>query len=411
MERVKAMLFLHDLELELQKQMQKFELDVRNRWARLPALEVNTIYHICPYFDDIDNYFQKGIMRIVDHACRQYHSFTGQTKELSWYAVCNDYPDVIEELCAPYIDAFEAVASKGMDRLRSTRAKLENASSRHTYGYITNSFGFALAYETFNAISEALKSVENDNLAWQSATEPQRIIHNKLSALWTKSYNDVFVARVCTENRAVIATIIEDFSLSLGFTYEKYLEEKASPEFANVLQIHQKVQNEQKMQKELSKQQKKKLCIEQIYQEINAINTELSGMGFAFWGEKGARKKALQKKMDSLQAEIRAIEHPLPLPSTYVAYVSHNASLYNIFRKNLDKWHNNSQERWRFEYSEKHNDYVAYTPQNEPLFKLGQGFLQKYGRHRQIQAKFEGCSSDDYQSQVAEMEYSIFEIK
>ncbi len=416
MEHIKSMLFLHDLEIELHKEMHKFEQELRNRWANLPVIEANTIYHVCPYFEDIDNYFEKGIMRIANIACRQYRDFSGQSKELSWYSICNDYSDVLEELCKPYIDAFEAVSSKGLDRLRETRAKLESASSGRSYGYITNSFSFALMCETFNAISGALKAVENDNLAWQSATEPQRRIHNQLSTLWSRNYNKVFMERVCAENKAVISAIIENFALSFRYTYDYYLEVKKSAEFANALQMHQKAQKEQEKQKRLNKQQQKKLYIEQLNEEINAADIELSNLGLAIWGEKRAKKKSLEEKKALLQAELRAIENPLPLQSTYIAYLSHNSSTYNAFMGNNGFWYNNwynnnSKERWRFEYSEKHGDYVAYTPQNRPLFTLGQGFLQKYGRYRKIEAKYEGCPSDNYRLQVAEMEWSLFEIK
>ena len=83
--------------------------------------------------------------------------------------------------------------------------------------------------------------------------------------------------------------------------------------------------------------------------------------------------------------------------------------MYDTFIKSSDKWYN-CKEYWKFEYSEQHEDYVAYTPQGEPLFTLGQGFLQRYGRNRLIRAKYIGCPTDNYQTLTAQLEFSIFEI-
>lgn len=422
MENVQSMIFLHDLEIELHKELQKFEEEIRSRWNRLPSLTANTIYHMCPYFDGIENYFKTGLSRVADRACREYQTFTGESKDLSWHQfrtfsgenensswhlIYSDYAEVVNELCQPYTDAFEAVASKGMDRLRTTRAKLENASSGRIHGYITNSLGFALTYETINAIAGALKAVENENTAWQSATEPQKLIHSKLSALWSEKFNPVFMERIRMENKSFVVAIIKNFCLSFGYTYESYQEEKDAPTFIDALRQHQAAKAKEQVQKHQSKEEKKKAYLKGLRELVNTKETELSNIGFTLWGEKAAKKKSLQKQIEQLQAEMHAVEYPIRIQAKYTVYIPENAPLYKVFMKNFDEWYNNNGKLfWRFEYSEQHNDYMAYTPKNEPLFTLGQGFVQKYGRFRKIGAKFEGFPDSGV---IAE--WSLFEIK
>lgn len=422
MELIETMLFLNDVEATLLQEAKQFEAEVYSRWNRLPPLTANTIYHMCPYFDGIENYFKTGLSRIADRACREYQTFTGESKDLSWHQfqtfngeskdsswhlIYNDYEEVINELCLPYIDAFEAVASKGMDRLRATRAKLENTSSGRIHGYITNSLGFALAYETINAISGALKAVENDNAAWQSATEPQKLIHNKLSAVWSEKFSSVFMERIRMENKSFVAAIIKNFCQSFGYTYESYLKEKDTSVFVDALQKHQASKKKAQEQKQQSKEEKKKSYLKGLHEQVAAKEAELSSIGFALWGEKAERKKLLQKQIEQLQLEIHAIEHPIRIQTTYAIRTPENSPLFNILFKGYDKWYeNNNKQYWRFEYSEQYNDYVAYTPENKPLFALGQGFVQKYGRYRKIGAKFEGCPNSGIQ-----FEWSLFEIK
>lgn len=410
MDSMNSMLFLHDLEVELDIEMQRFEAEVHNRWCRLPDLKPNTIYHSCPYFEGIEDYFKLGLMRIADGACRKYFAFSGRQIELSWYSICNDYLDVLEGLCKPYSDAFEAVSSKGMERLRETKAKLENASSGRSYGYITNSFGYALAAETLNSILGALKAVENDNLAWKDATAPQQAIHTKLSNLWSSSFSSVFMEKVSLEDKSVTSSIVEHFCFSFGYTYETYLATKETQEFISALKSYTVSQKGLKERKAHSKQKQKQDYLERLEKQIAEIDSELSDIGLALWGEKGTKKKTLRKQREALLTELQAIEHPIPLQPTFTAYISHSSPSYPKFLRNFDAWLD-SKEYWRFEYSEKYNDYVAYTPNNEPMFALGQGFVQKYGRFRKIGAKFEGCPVDSVQRQIAEMQYAIFEIE
>ena len=144
-----------------------------------------------------------------------------------------------------------------------------------------------------------------------------------------------------------------------------------------------------------------------MHEQVDSKEAELSRIGFALWGEKAARKKLLQKQIEQLQLEIHAVEHPIRIQTIYAIRTPENSPLFNILFKGYDKWYeNNTKQYWRFEYSEQHNDYVAYTPEDKPLFALGQGFVQKYGRYRKIGAKFEGCPNSGIQ-----FEWSLFEIK
>lgn len=410
MSSMDSVIFLHNLECDLSKKMLEFEDEVRNRWYRLSNFEANSLYYGCPYFDDIDTFFETALMRIADSACRQYKAFSGQSMELSWYSIRNDYPDIIEEMCKPYSDAFEAVSSQARDRLRETRARLENTSSGRIHGYITNSFGTALAYEALQGISSALKEIENDRNTWQSATALQLTIHNKLSDLWRNNFNSVFMKKIISENKSVVSAIIMRFCSSFGYTYENYLATKETQEFISALQDYKNAQKELKESQDTIKERQKKENLDYLNNEMKRINEELAELSLALWGEKKERKKALLRKQEALNSEIRAVRFPIPLQSTFTAYISYSSPLYRIFMKNLWPWMDR-KDYWRFEYSEKDNDYVAYTPENEAMFKLGQGFTQKYGRFRKIGAKFEGCPLDSEQRRIAEMLYSIFEIE
>lgn len=402
--KLSSMVFIHNLEENLSREMKKFENEVRARWCRLPALENNTIYHICPYFEDIEYFFKQHIMRIVDSACRQYHSFSGSDIELSWYIIGN-YPDLLETLCKPYEDAFEAVASRGMDRLRAAQAKLESASSGRGYGYITNDMVFAFAFETVRAISGALKDVENDRLAWRDATAPQQKIHDKLAYLWNQNFESDFMNSIIAENNNVIKDLAKRFCLEFGYTFDQYLGATQTSEFSQTLQAY----ISQEERKKHVRQEKKEKYLSKLYTELDATEKELSTLGLAIWGKKAGVKKLILQRQAFLRNEINAITCPLPLPSSFTAYTPDTTEAFQKFMhmRDDDVYH---KQYWEFRYDDASNDYVAYSPLGEPFFQLGQNFAQQYGRFRKIGAKYEGAGTYSYKTHICEQIFAIFEI-
>lgn len=301
-------MYISVLEDSIAPQMKMFENSVRARWHSLPDLEANTIYHICPYFghinSDIENFFETGLMRIAHNISRQYTSFSEKELELSWFGINSNYSDLLDQYCTPFVEAFEAASSGGLNRLNQARVDMERTSSDRRYGYITNSFTYMLAAETVNAIASAMRAVENDRQAWQVATAPQQVMHNKLTSLWSKNFEPVFMKQIEAEDVLVSKEIIEHLCLASNFTYETYENAKNNPVFSSEKAQFIAKLSAEKQNSESEKKNEREQIISQLNAEISAIDEKLVGLGFSLWGDKRKERKILeQKKSNFLQKQ------------------------------------------------------------------------------------------------------------
>ena len=404
--------FISELEDSIAPQMKTFENGVRARWRYLPNLDSNTIYHMCPYFGlflgDIENYFETGIMRITNDITRRYRSFAGKSLELSWADVNCNYGELIESYCTPFVDAFQAACSGGINRLNQARRELESSSSDRRYGYITNSFAFFMAAEITGAISSAMREVENDRQAWQIATAPQQSMHYKLSSLWGKNFESVFMKQVEAENVNVTRTIIEQLCLSSQFSYQTYLDAKAAPGFKEAKAKFSGGQQSQKEQAESADKAARKKIVADLNAEAANIDRKLENLGLALWGEKRAERKKLELRKEQLQAEIQATTNCPRLPQTYVFPLVHGTPAYKKFSTTtFDS--DFFKKDWRFEYGVDEKGYIAYMPDGDPLFVIRGEFLQLYGHGRSFGGRYETFLDEAANATVSQVRFVLFE--
>lgn len=404
--------YISVLEDSIAPQMRAFESGVRTRWRFLPNLEANTIYHICPYFGlflgDIESYFETGIMRIVNDITRRYNSFTGKSLDLIWFSVNCNYEELIESYCKPFVDAFQAASSGGMNRLDQARRELEYSASDRRYGYITNSFSFFLAAETVGAISSAMREVENDRKAWQAATAPQQAMHNKLSSLWNSNFESVFMKQVEAEDVNVSRAIIEQLCLCSQFSYQTYLDAKSAPGFQEIKTKFLGTQQSQAKPVENSDKATRNKIVDNLKAQVTDIDRQLERLGFALFGEKRQERKHLELRKEQLAAEIQATTTHPRLPQTYVFTFVHGTPAHKKF--STAKFDSDFFKKdWRFEYGEDEKGYIAYMPDGNPLFVLRGEFLQLYGHGRSFGGRFETFLEEYANATVSQVRFALFE--
>ena len=404
--------YISVLEDSIAPQMKSFENGVRNRWRYLPTLEANTIYHICPYFGlflgDIEYHFQTGIMRITNDIIRRFNTFAGKSIELEWADVNCNYNELLESYCNPFVDAFQAACSGGINRLNQARRELERSSSDRRYGYITNSFAFFMAAEITGAISSAMREVENDRQAWQIATAPQRSMHLRLSSLWSSNFESVFMKQVEAENVNVTRTIIEQLCLSSQFSYQTYLDAKATPGFREAKAKFLGGQQSQKEQAESADKATRKKIIADLNAEVANIDKKLGDLGLALFGEKRQERKRLELRKEQLAAEIQATNNCPRLPQTYVFPLVHGTPAYKKFSTTIFD-SDFFKKDWRFEYGMDEKGYIAYMPDGEPLFVLRGDFLQLYGHGRSFGGRYEAFLDEAANATVSQVRFVLFE--
>lgn len=406
-------MYISVLEDSIAPQMKMFENSVRARWHSLPNLEANTIYHICPYFghinSDIENFFETGLMRIAHNISRQYTSFSEKELELSWFGINSNYSDLLDQYCTPFVEAFESASSGGLNRLNQARVDMERTSSDRRHGYITNSFTYMLAAETVNTIASAMRAVENDRQAWQVATAPQQAMHNKLTSLWSKNFEPVFMKQIEAEDVLVAKEIIEHLCLASNFTYETYENAKNDPVFSSEKAQFIAKLSAEKQNSESEKKNEREQIISQLNAEISAIDEKLAGLGFSLWGDKRKERKILEQKKEQLSAEARATTNYIPLPSTYVFALSHGSAPYRKFA-NMVFGSDFFTKDWKFIYNATEKGYIAYTPDGEALFVLKGDFLRTYGHGRTFGARWETFLDEAANATVTRIRFALFEI-
>lgn len=406
------MAYISVLEDSIAPQMKAFENSVRTRWRYLPHLEANTIYHQCPYFGlflgDIEHFFETGIMRIANDIARQYNSYAGETLELTWFGVNSNYDELIESYCTPFVDAFQAASSGGINRLNRARRELESSASDRRYGYITNSFTFLLAAETIGAISSAMRAVENDNKAWQMATAPQQSMHNKLSALWNSNFESAFMKQIEAENVLVTRAIIEQLCITSRFSYQTYLDAKASPAFVEAKAKFMAGQQTRRAAAESEKQTAREKIVSELKAQIADVDNKLANIGFALWGDKRKERKLLEQRREQLSAELEATIKCPRLPSTYVFTLVHGSPAYKKFSTTVFD-SDFFKKDWSFEYGMDEKGYIAYMPDGNPLFVLRGEFLRLYGHGRSFGGRYETFLDEAANATVSQVRFALFE--
>ena len=406
------MAYISVLEDSIAPQMKAVDNSVRTRWQYLPQIKTNTVYHQCPYFGlflgDIEHFFETGLMRIAHDIARQYNAYAGESLELTLFGVNRNYAELIEGYCTPFVDAFQAASSGGINRLNRARRELESSASDRRYGYITNSFTFLLAAETIGAISSAMRAVENDNKAWQIATAPQQTMHNKLSALWNSNFESAFMKQIEAENVLVTRAIIEQLCITSKFTYQTYLDAKASTGFSDAKAQFMSDHQSKNAAVETAKQTVRKKIVSELKAQITDVDNKLANMGFVLWGDKRKERKSLEQHKEQLSAEVQATISWPRLPSTYVFTLPHESPAYKKFSTTVFD-SDFFKKDWTFEYSADEKGYIAYMPDGNPLFVLSGDFLRLYGHGRSFGGRYESFLDEAANATVSQVRFALFE--
>ena len=406
------MVYISILEDSIAPKMKEFENTIRGRWRTLPHVESNAIYHQCPYFGlllgDINDFFEIGVMRIVHDIVRQYNDYARESLELTWFDVSNNYNDLIEGYCTPFADAFEAASSGGINRLNQARMELNHSAITRRHGYITNDFTFFLAAETFAAISDAIRSVENDHKAWQVATATQQAMHNRLSALWNKQFESVFMKQIEVQNVFVTREIIKELCRTSNISYQAYLDAKSLPDFKKAKSQFIVGQRAQKAAYEQEKLLAREKIVAELKMQLADIDSKLESFGFSLLGKKRKERKALEERKEQLSAEIQATIKSPRLPSRYLFNLPMGSPAHKEFSARV--WVDASFKKdWTFVYSAEKKYYIAYMPDGKPLFTFKGDFLRIYGHGRFFGGRYETIADHSGDAIALPVWFALFE--
>lgn len=369
-----------------------FENEIRKTFGTLPILESRAIYNICPYFENKEIFFQRGLKKIVNAASRVDKNYTEDIKDslercmYSWFSAWGynhwgdgDYELGLDAFFEPYITAFESVTANSEVKIRNAKESL-SPKTQSRYGYITNDFTALLLYETTKAVFESLDEVIIDRKAWDSVLIPQNQIHTKLSQVWKQNFESGFMKKVISMHEEIIDAMLEELCYLYELDFDEYAELIGTKEFKQMLQKESETLEREKESLNEIKQKE----IQRLKDEILNLDAVIAECGKSIFGEKARRRKYAIGEKERILQELSGIEHPVPISRAPIDFVIYDLSKARLYEKS---------DEWPVEYNETKKRYVVYTPKHVELCVLSEEFTRRYNKFRKLGANIEGWST------------------